>query len=143
MLLMMKTHSLLYELNDGVGHRARIGVIVLITPYENDINLKLAAFLQDNVCEVAILASWNESIDARVGRIAPDSVRKAALEFGSPRSVDTVFISCTNLRGLELIGELESKLGKPVITSNQVLGWHCLHLASVKTKLPEYGRLLA
>jgi maleate isomerase len=57
--------------------------------------------------------------------------------------VDAVFISCTNLRALNLIAELESKLAKPVISSNQALGWHCLRLAGVKSKLSQYGRLLA
>jgi maleate isomerase len=117
--------------------------IALITPYENDINLKLAAFLEETVCEVAILGSWNEPIDARVGHITSDTIRKAALEFGSSDSVDAVFISCTNLRALDLIGGLESNLGKPVISSNQALGWHCLRLAGISSTLPQFGRLFS
>ncbi|MDJ0818945.1 MAG: hypothetical protein QNJ58_22230 [Desulfobacterales bacterium] len=117
--------------------------IALITPYENDINRYLTAYLQENVCSVAIVGSWNEPIDARVGRISADTIRKAALEFGSSDAVDAVFISCTNLRALNIIGELESKLGKPVISSNQALGWHCLRLAAINSNLPHFGRLLS
>ncbi len=116
--------------------------IALITPYENDINLRLKNFLQQNVCDVADMGSWNENIDARVGRIAPDSIREAALELGTSPDVDAVFISCTNLSALNLIAELESMLAKPVISSNQALGWHCLRLAGVNSRLPQFGRLL-
>ena len=115
--------------------------IALITPYENEINLNLRAFLQKNACDVTVMGTWNESIDARVGRISPKSIFKAALDLGSSDRVDSVFISCTNLRALEIIEELETKLAKPVISSNQALGWHCLRLAGVTTKLPRFGRL--
>ena len=117
--------------------------IALITPYEKDINLQLTTFLQENVCNVAIVGSWNEPIDARVGRISADTIREAALEFGGSDSVDAVFISCTNLRALNLIGDLESKLDKPVISSNQALGWHCLRLAGINSNMPHFGRLFS
>ena len=89
------------------------------------------------------MGSWNETIDARVGRIAPASIREAALELGASTVVDAVFISCTNLKALSIIEELEAKLGKPVISSNQALGWHCLHLAGIEDQLPNYGNLFS
>jgi len=115
--------------------------LALITPYENEINLRLAAFLQHNIYHIPVLGSWNEPIDAKVGRISPETIRNIALELGSSDLVDTVFISCTNLRALGIINELESELGKPVITSNQALGWHCLRQVGIHDRLPQYGRL--
>ena len=117
--------------------------IALITPYENEINHQLKTFFQENVCNVALVGSWNEPMDARVGRISEESICEAAFEFGASNTVDAVFISCTNLRALNLIGELESKIGKPVISSNQALGWHCLRLAGINSKLAQFGRLLS
>ena len=84
---------------------------------------------------------WNEPVDDRVGRIAPESIQEVVRQLGSSLNVDTVFISCTNLRALSIIRELESTLGKPVISSNQALGWHCLRLAKVDESLPHYGML--
>ena len=115
--------------------------IALITPYADEINQRLRAHLRQNRLEVPILASWNETIDAKVGCITLESIRKAALELGSSDIVDTVFISCTNLRALGLIKELEIELGKSVISSNQALGWHCLSLAGISVQLPQFGRL--
>ena len=42
---------------------------------------------------------------------------------------DAVFLSCTNLRTLNVIPEIEARIGKPVLSSNQVLAWHLLRLA--------------
>ena len=117
--------------------------IALITPYEIEINLRLKSYLQKSTYHVAAMGSWNEPIDARVGRIGPESIREATLKLGSSNDVDTVFISCTNLRALGIIQELETELDKPVITSNQALAWHCLQLAGIDVQLPHFGRLLA
>jgi maleate isomerase len=115
--------------------------IALITPYENDINLQLKSYLEARAYQVPVIGSWNEPVDDRVGRIAPESIQEVVRQLGSSPLVDTVFISCTNLRALSIISELESTLGKPVISSNQALGWHCLRLANVKEYLPHYGML--
>jgi maleate isomerase len=73
--------------------------------------------------------------------LLPNPSRKLPGNSAVPPLVDTVFISCTNLRALSIIRELESTLGKPVISSNQVLGWHCLRLANVDVSLPQYGMI--
>lgn len=117
--------------------------IALITPYENDINLQLKSYLEANSYQVPVMGSWNEPIDAKVGRIAPESIQNVVRQLGGSPLVDTVFISCTNLRALSIISEMESTLGKPVISSNQALGWHCLRLAEVEEYLPHHGMLLS
>jgi len=45
--------------------------------------------------------------------------------------MDALFISCTNLRALDLIPTLEKETGVPVMTSNQVLAWDMLRLAEI------------
>jgi len=116
--------------------------IALITPYADEINQRLRDHLEQNGFEVPVMGSWNEPLDARVGRISAESIRRTALDLGRSDRVDTVFISCTNLRALSIIEALERELGKPVISSNTALGWHCLRLAEINDRLPQYGSLL-
>jgi len=113
------------------------GSIALITPYTDDINRRLRGFIQDNGFKVPVMGSWNEN----VGRITPDSIKEAVLELGRPDLVDTVFISCTSVRALGIIKAAEEELGKPVVSSNLALGWHCLRLAGVNDRLPQFGSL--
>ena len=116
--------------------------IALITPYTDEINQRLRDHLRQNRFEVPVMGSWCEPVDAKVGRISPRSIREAVLDLGRSDRVDTVFISCTNLRALEILEALEKELDKPVISSNQALGWHCLRLAEINDRLPQFGSLL-
>jgi maleate isomerase len=117
--------------------------IALITPYTDEINQRLRDHLRLNGFEVPAMGSWNEPLDAKVGRISPDSIRKAVLDLGRSDQVDTIFISCTNLRALSILEALENELDKPVISSNAALGWHCLRMAQINDRQPQYGRLFS
>jgi maleate isomerase len=108
------------------------GSIALITPYLDDINRRF---------KVPVMGSWNEPEDENVGRITPDSIKEVVLKLGRSDLVDTVFISCTSVRALGVIKAAEEELGKPVLSSNLVLGWHCLRLAGVNDRLPRFGIL--
>jgi maleate isomerase len=115
--------------------------VALITPYADEINQRLRDHLRQNRFEVPVMGSWNEPVDAKVGRISPESIRGAVLDLGRSDRVDTVFISCTNLRALSMIKALENEFEKPVISSNAALGWHCLRLSGINDLLPHFGRL--
>ena len=54
---------------------------------------------------------------------------------------DAIFISCANIHAIDAIQELEAELGTPVVTSNQVVLWHCLRTAGITEALPALGRL--
>ena len=115
--------------------------IALITPYLDDINRSLRGYIQDGGFKVPVMGSWNEPEDENVGRITPDSIKEVVLKLGGSDLVDTVFISCTSVRALGIIKAAEEELGKPVLSSNLVLGWHCLRLADVNDQLPQFGSL--
>jgi maleate isomerase/arylmalonate decarboxylase len=53
-----------------------------------------------------------------------------------------MLISCTDFPVLTLIPELEQRLGKPVITSNQATFWAMLRAAGIEDKFSDYGALL-
>jgi len=54
---------------------------------------------------------------------------------------DVYFASCANIRAIEVIEELETRLGRPVVTSNQLVIWHALRLAGIDDVIPGLGRL--
>lgn len=55
--------------------------------------------------------------------------------------VEAVFASCTKLRSFGVIDEVETRLKLPVISSNQALTWHLLHLAGIRPEGWGPGRL--
>jgi maleate isomerase len=65
----------------------------------------------------------------------PQYWRDAALELRDDRA-DAWFISCANIQSMDVIEELETKLGKPVVTSNQAALWAALRLLGISASGP-------
>jgi maleate isomerase len=115
--------------------------IALLTPYVEEVNQMLRRFIEARDIGVPVMGSFNHENDLEVARIAPASIRDAALELGRHPQVDAVFVSCTSLRLASFVDALELDLGKPVTSSNHALAWHCLRLAGIKEVVPGFGRL--
>jgi maleate isomerase len=105
--------------------------IALVSPYVKVVSAQLVAAFSAGGLDVARFGSFNVPEEARVVRIAPASIREAALRVGGPDECEAVFLSCTNLRTLDVIESIEAELGKPVLSSNVVLAWHLARLAGV------------
>lgn len=115
--------------------------IAVLTPYRDDVNQAVRRYIEGRDYEIAVMGSFNEEHDPTSARITVDSLSRAAEEIAGLADVDAVFVSCTNLRFANAAPVIEERIGKPVTSSNHALGWHCLRLAGVDDKRPEFGRL--
>lgn len=122
---------------------AHLGVtrIGLISPYVASVSDQLCIVLADAGIEVTQFATFDEPTEEKVVRIAPDSIMDAAITMGAAEDCEAVFLSCTNLRTLDVIEEIEMQIGKPTLSSNQVLAWHLCHLLDISQERPKHGRL--
>lgn len=94
----------------------------LVTPYvENIAGPVRAAFIAAGFT-VGETLTFGEEVEARVARIAPASIKAAARQ--AAQGAQAVFLSCTNLRTLDIIDELEAELDIPILSSNQAMAWH-------------------
>ncbi|WNJ98484.1 Asp/Glu racemase [Thalassospiraceae bacterium LMO-JJ14] len=112
----------------------------LVSPYIAEVTDALKDAIEDAGIEISSYGSFEQAEDKTVARISPQSTLRAMIEIGKG-DCDAVFASCTNLRAMEIIPEAEDILGKPVLCSNQVLGWHMLRLAGIGSDHPAGGRL--
>ncbi|MGJ8573135.1 MAG: maleate cis-trans isomerase family protein [Hoeflea sp.] len=94
----------------------------LVTPYVESIAAPVRDAFIASGFEIGEVLTFGEEVEARVARIAPESIKAAAR--AAAKGADAVFLSCTNLRTLDVIDELEAELGIPVLSSNQALAWH-------------------
>ena len=122
--------------------------MALVTPYVGEVNTLLVSFLEEQgPWRVTALITFNLCLDQEVAEVTPASMVKAGMEVGAREDVDTVFISCTSLRcqpsllttsrTTGVVAELESRLGKPVTSSNIALvsyvpgsGWNLVYSPS-------------
>jgi maleate isomerase len=122
-------------------HALDLKRIAFLTPYSPDVTLALQEHLLGCGFEIAITGSFFQSDDFIVGRISPETILRSIEEIGAHEDCDGVFISCTSLRTAAIIETAESKLGKPVTSSNHALAWHLLRLAGIQDHFEGFGRL--
>jgi maleate isomerase len=111
------------------------------TPYPDEINQLLIAFLREHGVEVVSLKSLGAPTASQLGRESPELAYRLAKSVDSPQA-DGVFISCTGFPAVAVIERLESELRKPVVTANQATFWSLLRLAGNSEKFEGYGELL-
>jgi maleate isomerase len=116
--------------------------LAFITPYVPDVSSAMHRLLESNGLEIAGFASFEQSQEAVVARISPQSVLEAICTVGRNEDVEAVFASCTNLRTFEILDAAEARIQKPVISSNAALAWHMRRLAGLGPPQDAPGRLL-
>lgn len=115
--------------------------IVMVSPYIEAINTRETAFLEAH--QIGVLKAVGLNIELAKNMISVEPGEWYRLVRDNARDdADAYFISCTAVRSLEVIEDLERDLGRPVITSNQVAVWHSLRTMGLKDQLTGYGRLL-
>ena len=115
--------------------------IVVATPYLDEINAMELDFLTAKGFEVLDIQGLNIVDGVRMGRITPEFLAEFALEVDRP-DADAIFVSCGGIRTVDVIEEIESKAGKPVVASNQAMMWNCLRMAGIEDAVEGYGRLM-
>jgi len=115
--------------------------IVMLTPYQQSVNDAEVRFLNHFGFEVLHEVGLNLPSNVSTASITPQEWRDRALSMKRP-DADAYFLSCTNIRVLSIIEELEELLQAPVITSNQAMLWYCLRSCDITDSIVGYGKLL-
>jgi len=103
--------------------------IALLTPYIPQVSQAMIDHLEGDGFEIVNSGSFFEVQDSRVPMISRPSVTDALVEIGSV-DCDAIFASCTNLRTIDVVRDVEEKTGVPVVASNSSLAWHMMQLRS-------------
>lgn len=115
--------------------------LALLSPYSEDVSTRLREAFSAGGVETPVFGSFEVVEDARVVRIDGESILDGATALARSGGIDGLFLSCTNLRTLDVIEPLEAELGLPVLSSNQVLAWHMLSLIGASPAADAPGRL--
>jgi maleate isomerase len=113
--------------------------IMLVNPpwFDAELNELGAAYFQGAGFEVVSSTSAALSQDARRDRADEWTSRHVGDE------ADGVFIGGNGFRAAGAIAALEAAIGRPVLTSNQVLLWNLLARAGATFEVSGYGRLFS
>jgi maleate isomerase len=115
--------------------------VALATPYVEEVNEREVRFLEHHGIEVTDVKSLGIVDNLEIGRIPPEHVYRLAKSLDTSQA-DAVFISCTNLRTIEVIDPLERDIGLPVVSSNTATAWLALKTLGIREVGFAAGRLL-
>ncbi|EUC18757.1 maleate cis-trans isomerase family protein [Paraburkholderia hospita] len=115
--------------------------IVLVSPYVEEINAREIAFLRGRGISVLDQHGLGIADPHLMNRVDPQTWISLVEKHAHP-DADAYFISCAAIRAAGVIETLEKRLGKPVVTSNQVIAWQSLRGIGIKTSVKRFGRLM-
>jgi maleate isomerase len=141
----VKTKAVTEPVSALVAACAELGLsrLAFLSPYIEEVSDTLRRVLVAKGIASPVFGSFDEAEEAKVVRISGASVIAAATALCEGQGVDALFLSCTNLRTLDVIDEIESRTGLPVLSSNQVLAWDMCRLAGVAPAGGQFGRLFS
>jgi maleate isomerase len=116
--------------------------IVLLTPYSAHTTEEEAEFLREAGYDVLHARGFALKGSDEYCATPPLFWRDRAIETARP-DADAYFLSCANISVFSIIDEVEQKLGRPVVTSNQAVIWDALSLLGVSDRRNCHGRLFA
>ncbi|CAM5397809.1 maleate cis-trans isomerase family protein [Thauera mechernichensis] len=121
---------------------AQVGAhkVSMLTPYRAAVNRELGSYYRERGLDVLNVSGFDMDDDYAMSDIAPEALVAAGIR-ATAADADALFISCTALRASEAIERIERAIGRPVITSNQAVIWHALHLMQLAAPRHAPGRL--
>lgn len=115
--------------------------ITLVTPYPKSFNEAEAKFLEDKGFSIVSVGGEHFDDAGIMAMISPDDISLWVRRARRPET-EAVFISCTGIRSLEFIDELEADLQIPVVTSTSAMLWQVLRRLHVNETIAGLGTLL-
>ena len=115
--------------------------IALFTPYPDAVNKTILEYFTKKNIEVSSFASLNLNLDTEFANVDPNYILEISSKLET-KNADALFISCTALPVLNIIDQLEQKIQKPVLSSNQTLIWDTIRSVRYESPIKGYGKLL-
>nr|WP_315594124.1 AroM family protein [uncultured Cupriavidus sp.] len=115
--------------------------IALITPYPREVVEMEIAFLACRGVKVVSEVAAPCSTPIEQGSLPASHWAELAQQLNTDNA-DAVLVSCAGIQVSSVIEDIE-RTGRPVVTSNQALLWHCLRTLGLPDRVPRFGGLLA
>jgi maleate isomerase len=123
--------------------RQHLGLTSLsvVTPYTDDLNREEVTFFESAGIKVRSMTGLGIVDNLEIGMYNPANLIPIVHD-GASNTEGGVFISCTNLRTLEIIPRLENELQLPVFSSNTASFFLVVTKLKLSYNAPYYGQLL-
>ena len=118
----------------------KIKKLSVFTPYTDEINQSVINYFEKENIEINELSYFDIASDLDIGKVDPQYVFETLSKIDLSKS-DALFVSCTALPVLSVISELEKKMSKVILSSNQTLIWDTLKEINYNNEVKGFGEL--
>jgi len=112
----------------------------IFTPYSKILNDEVVEYFSKEGFEITSNNYLDIAADYDIGKVDQKFLYNILSKIDL-RDADALFISCTALPVLNIIDDLEKKLNKPVLSSNQILIWDSLESIGKNNDVTGFGKL--
>jgi maleate isomerase len=116
--------------------------VAVVTPYLRRTTEPMVRYFSEQGLDVVSAQCMGVEDDRDMARISAQTIFGAAIAADRPEA-EAVFLSCTALPALGVIDAIETRLGKPVISSNQAALWQMLAHAGLSPAAQAVGRIFS
>ena len=125
-------------------HALGIKRLGIISPYREGLNELIKSYYEKKGFEVPLIRGLGIERNIDIGNLPEDASFKLTMAaFKDGPEVDGFYITCPRWRSAAGIKALESKTGKPVVTSVQSSIWSAFKALGIKDRISGYGALLS
>ena len=121
-------------------NKMKIKKIAIFTPYPDSVNKTVFEYFSKEKIEVLSFSSFNLDSDLEIGKVDPNYLLEVLTKMETS-GAEGLFVSCTALPVLKIIDQVETKIKKTVLSSNQTLIWDSIRSVGYNSPVSGYGKL--
>ena len=121
-------------------NKMKIKKIAIFTPYPDSVNKSVFEYFSKEKIEVLSFSSFNLDSDLEIGKVDPNYLLEVLTKMETS-SAEGLFVSCTALPVLKILDQVETKIKKTVLSSNQTLIWDSIRSVGYNSPVSGYGKL--
>lgn len=116
--------------------------ISIASPYIQEVNQMAVRFFSECGFEVCDIKGLDRSKKGEIRAVKYEDVYRLGRAVMTPET-EVLLLSCTEMRSMRIIKQMEVDFGIPVISSNQCDIWAALRYCGIKDNLADYGSLFS
>ena len=121
-------------------NKMKIKKIAIFTPYPDSVNKTVFEYFSKEKIEVLSFSSFNLDSDLEIGKVDPNYLLEVLTKMETDNA-EGLFVSCTALPFLKILDQVENKIKKTVLSSNQTLIWDSIRSVGYNAPVSGYGKL--
>lgn len=115
--------------------------ISIATPYIDALNQAAYRYYTDLGYDIVCMKGLGIETATNIGKNPPHAIYNLG-KSAVTKETQVLFLSCTGIRSIEILQQLQDDLGIPVFSSNVANLWACLRTHGINEKLNGFGALM-